>query len=177
MNFKWMLLCFSAAIMLCYSCTIENGNNDDVNHPAIPDPEGTVALDMTASNVRIDGTINLAEGNFGGALFTTVGKVRGLGDVNTIPKKGWVNRIAAIEGHGYVAYYNNQYYRLFVSSYNSLDERIIVKHQRPFTGSEKEIKLKASTVTIDGNASNNQIVEFANESLFPYTVTVPQTVN
>ena len=55
--------------------------------------------------------------------------------------------------------------------------RAIVKFQRPFLGSEKEIKLKTSTVTVDDNTANYQIVEFTNEYLFPFTVAVPQTAN
>ena len=169
------LWCFMIMV-LCNSCETDGG----INNPAIPDPEGTVVLDMTTPTERIDGRIYLEEGNFNGALFATVGKVRGLGDVKTIPTKGWANKIAAIEEHGYIAYSNNQYWRLFVSTYNNSITstiRAVVKFQRPFLGSEKEIKLKTSTVTVDGNLSNYQTVEFTNGSLFPYTVTIPQTAN
>jgi hypothetical protein len=165
---------------LCNSCNPDDGDKDEIDNPVIPDPEGTVSLDMSNPLEKIDGRIYLEEGNFNGALFTTLGKVRGLGDVTTIPKTGWVSKIAAIEGHGYIAYYNNQYWRLFVSAYNSAmtgTTRAIVKFQRPFPGSEKEIKLKTGTVTLDDNSSNYQIVEFTNESLFPFTVTVPQSAN
>ena len=169
-----------ATVFLCNSCDSKDDGKDGIDNPAIPDPEGTVVLDMSNSSERIDGRINLEEGNFNGALFATLGKVRGLSDVNTIPKTGWVNKIGAIEGHGYLAYYNNQYWRLFVSTYNSAmtgSARAIVRFQRPFLGAEKDIKLKTSAVTVDDNASNYQIIEFTNESLFPFAVTIPQADN
>lgn len=173
----FIFLCCFMALTLCYSCdSKEDDVNDEINNPVIPDPEGTVALDMSVSTERIDRIIYLEEGNFKGALFTTLGKVRGLSDVITIPKKGWVSKVAVIEGHGYIAYYNNQYWRLFVSTYNSSSSRAIIKYQRPFIGSEKEIKPQISIVTVD-NSSDYQTVEFTNESLFPYTVNVPQSVN
>jgi hypothetical protein len=177
---KLIFLCCLIVMTLCNSCKPDDSNKDEIDNPVIPDPEGTVSLDMSNPLEKIDGRIYLEEGNFNGALFATLGKIRGLGDVTTIPKTGWVSKIAAIEGHGYIAYYNNQYWRLFVSAYNSAmtgTARAIVKFQRPFPGSEKEIKLKTGTVTLDDNSSNYQIVEFTNESLFPFTVTVPQSAN
>lgn len=88
---NYTLLFLLTALLL--GCTLEdNGINQQTDN----DPEGTITFDMTSS--MIDNAVYLNEGNLEGALFTSLGKIDGLGKINTIPKTGWANKIAAIEG-------------------------------------------------------------------------------
>ncbi|MDR3094382.1 MAG: hypothetical protein LBU62_07075 [Bacteroidales bacterium] len=160
-----LLCCFIGILIGCTS----KETNDDLNNPAVADPEGTIALDMTKSTEKIDNAISVADGNFTGALFATLGKVQGLSAVTSIPKTGWVNKLAVVEGHGYIAYSPSKktYCRMYVSTYDVLVGRVIVKFQRPFIGSEKEIKPQSATITLNGTESQN--IEFTNASLFPFS--------
>jgi len=168
-----LFICCFIAVAMCNSCDTDKEREKEKEK--VIKTEGAVTLDMSEPNARIDGRISLVEGNFTGALFTTMGKVNGLGNIKTIPKKEWANNIAAIEGHGYIAYYNNQYLRFYVNTYKN--SRSIVEYQRPFLGSEREIKPNKNAVTVTDNPSDIQILEFTNGSLFPFTISVPQSDN
>ncbi|GHT47372.1 hypothetical protein FACS189440_07670 [Bacteroidia bacterium] len=141
---------------------------DDLNNTA-QDPKGTITLDMVNSSEKIDNTISIVDGNFTGALFVTLGKVQGLSAVANIPKTGWVNKLAAVQGHGYIAYSPSKktYWRLYVSTYDDLGVRVIVKFQHPFIGSEKEMKPKTEMITLTG--TEVQTIEFSNATLFPFS--------
>lgn len=151
-----------------------NTGGEDENEAAY-DPEGTVSLDMTNPSEMIDNAIVIADGNFtggnyAGVLFATVGKVKGLAAITGIPPTGWVNKLAVVEGHGYIAYSpsKNSYWRLYASKYDDLGTRSIIKFQRPFLGSEKEIKLQSdAAITLVGTEA--QDITFANSTLFPFS--------
>ncbi|MDR0873036.1 MAG: BACON domain-containing protein, partial [Prevotellaceae bacterium] len=154
----------------CLMAAVVIGCNTGDEDESAQDPEGTIALDMASSSERIDNTISIVDGNFTGALFATVGKVKGLTAVSSIPPTGWANKLAVEEGYGYIAYSPSEktYWRMFASMYDAIGSRAIIKFQRPFIGSEKEMKLQNNAaITLVGTEPQN--IEFANSTLFPFS--------
>jgi len=126
----FLFLCCIIAIVFYNSC-----KDNDI--------EGADTLDMSKPETTIDGMILVDEFFLGGFrqifddpgwgphLFTTVGKVSGIGKINKIPQKKWVyGGIKAIKGHGYIAYGNNGYLRFYVKKINS--SSVIVEYQYHF---------------------------------------------
>lgn len=98
------LLSMILVTMLCIgfaSCGSDNDDNEDPNNgqPVNPDtkvndPEGTISLSMRNSNngkTKLDG-IYIDNENFRGAYFASVGEVKGLGDITSIPMTGWADQ-------------------------------------------------------------------------------------
>lgn len=150
-------------ITILTSC--EKDKTESSKSISSPDPEGTITLDIT--NSRIENHIYISNGNLQGALFTQIGQVNGLGDITFIPRTGWTTHIAAIEQYGYIAWINGIYYRLYLSTLNS--EKVLVKYQKPFLGSEKYIIPTEKSVSFQKTKSDQTII-FSNKNLFPYTV-------
>jgi hypothetical protein len=158
-RFKSVLIALSMVILgfIGYSCeTTEVLGDDEIK---LLEPEGTVSLTMSSPADIIDGSMYIEKGNFKGAIFASMGKVKGIGSMTTIPRSGWANSIAVAESEGYVAYSlsKNRYWRIYVSTYT--DSIVRVKHHSPFIGSEKEIQLETKSILLDKN-SNSQYVEF-----------------
>lgn len=135
------LLCIMFGTLIFSSCSKDddatNDNSGEVINPDknLPDPTGTVTLNImvgddknnkvTINNFGII-SINSAY-NFVGensCSFVSLGKMKGLGNITTIPQDGWNSSIAVNPGDGYVArvrsydaYYNYtsyDYARLYV---------------------------------------------------------------
>lgn len=141
---------------------------------AVPDPEGTVTVNIT-NNGR-DGEVALPdlgvyiyidEGNnfrlYSSGYSTSIvslGAMKGLGNVVSVPTEGWSSSVAVMPGNGYAvrSSYNygnirtNNYARLYVDSYMTNTSGGImgatVKYQSPFVLpivlSESEVEFEAS---------------------------------
>lgn len=141
---------------------------------AVPDPEGTVTVNIT-NNGR-DGEVALPDlgvyiyidegNNFRlyssgySASIVSLGAMKGLGNVVSVPTEGWSSSVAVMPGNGYAvrSSYNygnirtNNYARLYVDSYMTNTSGGImgatVKYQSPFVLpivlSESEVEFEAS---------------------------------
>lgn len=134
---------------------------------AVPDPEGTVTVNIT-NNGR-DGEVELPdldvelyidEGNnfrlhtaiYSRSQIVSLGAMKGLGNVVTVPIEGWSSSVAVVPGNGYVVRNNGNYARLYVDSYMTSTSGGImgatVKYQSPFVLpivlSESEVEFEAS---------------------------------
>ena len=150
----------------------ENPNNGQPVNPGttVNDPEGTISLSMrNADNGKtyLD-NIYISNENFRGAYFTSVGAVKGLGNVPTIPTTGWAEQMSVIAGNGYVAYSNNQFYRIFVvSDIVATTGGIIgadIKYQKPFKGVDEAVSINEKNLTFDKNGGSQSLV-FNNKNI------------
>lgn len=150
----------------------ENPNNGQPVNPGttVNDPEGTISLSMrNADNGKtyLD-NIYISNENFRGAYFTSVGAVKGLGNVSTIPTTGWAEQMSVIAGNGYVAYSNNQFYRIYVvSDIVATTGGIIgadIKYQKPFKGMDEAISIDEKTLTFNANGGSQSLV-FNNKNI------------
>ena len=145
---------------------------------AVPDPEGTVTVNIT-NNGR-DGEVELPdldvelyidEGNnfrlhtaiYSRSQIVSLGAMKGLGNVVTVPIEGWSSSVAVVPGNGYVVRNHDNYARLYVDSYMTSTSGGImgatVKYQSPFilpiVLSESEVEFEASggsrTITYTGS--------------------------
>lgn len=138
----WSLLTFVMVAMLSVgfiSCSSDNDKDEPSNYDG--DPIGTVEIGLvsgkdpyyyTAQNyIELDGrnyliAVNLAN-NFtvwktwrtqlSEPMIVSVGKVKGLGSINSIPSSGWTSEIAARPGNGYIVHFQNEYIRMYVVEY------------------------------------------------------------
>ena len=173
------LLC---SVSLC-GCGKDDGpsatsDNDGIVDPSAPvkDPVGTVMLSMRNDDdaTRLDGIYIDSANNFAGAEFASIGEVNGLGNVSYIPKSGWASRVSVAPGHGYVAYKNGTYYRIYVIGY-IIDTMggIIgadIKYQTPFAGADTDIVLTDDNLTFDGEVGGELSLVFENTSIIPFAV-------
>jgi len=147
----------------------------------VDDPEGTVQITMRngnnggtyLDNIYIDRADNFCI-NYGG--IASVGSVRGLGNVSTIPADGWSDQVAVTPGKGYVAYdaRTDTYYRMYVMEYvENVAGGIIgaeVKYQKPFKGLDQTLEPDMTKVVLDPNVAALQQVVFKNNSIIPFKV-------
>lgn len=111
----------------------------------VPDPEGTVVVNMSAASnskshyigfsysFRIDEDSNFYSDDYGSNIqFASVGLVKGLSEIKSIPASGWARKVAVIPGYGYVvsSIYDNKYARIYVVC--STGNGYTVKYQSPF---------------------------------------------
>lgn len=169
------------------SCGGDDDNEDPNNgQPVNPgttvnDPEGTISLSMrNADNGKtyLD-NIYISNENFRGAYFASVGAVKGLGNVSTIPTTGWAEQMSVIAGNGYVAYSNNQFYRIYVvSDIVATTGGVIgadIKYQKPFKGVDEAIQLPKTEVTLNANAGSSEEIIFKNRNIVLYSVSSDQS--
>ena len=111
---------------------------------SIPDPDGTVLIYMSAASkgnyhdIGLLSSFHIDEDyNFEGEAYieiASVGMVKGLSEIKSIPTSGWASRVAVVSGYGYVVKYSGYsgttYARLFVVS--STGSGYAVKYQSPF---------------------------------------------
>lgn len=173
------MLCVAAIVLSSCGSDEEltlGGVDPDKN---VPDPVGTITLSMRDKhngNTYLDGTIQICNENFTGwnSYFTSVGAVKGLGNVANIPTTGWASEVAVIPGNGYVAYSNNIFYRLYVTNFiASTTGGIIgaeVKYQKPFKGKDEAISLDVQSVIFPAEGGT-QTVLFKNQGLIVFDVT------
>ncbi len=121
------------------SCGDDDNDGEASNYDG--DPIGTVEIGLkngadpyyyTAQNyLELDGSeyviaVNLAN-NFTiwkswrillhDPMIVSVGTVKGLGSINSIPSSGWTSEIAARPGNGYIVHFRNEYIRMYVVDY------------------------------------------------------------
>ena len=168
----------AAVALLSVSCSKSDAVDPNDPNAQLPDPSGTITLSMRNAN---SGTTYLADSNiyidkadnFTGATFVSLGPVRGLGNVNYIPKTGWVSKIAVVPGEGYVAYSNGTFYRIYVTGYTTnVSNEIIgaeVKYQTPFGGADEAITVANTTQTFGAESEVRDIL-FTNKGVIPCTV-------
>lgn len=140
---------------------------------AVPDPEGTVTVNIT-NNGR-DGEVELPdldvelyidEGNnfrlhtaiYSRSQIVSLGAMKGLGNVVTVPIEGWSSSVAVVPGNGYVVRNNGNYARLYVDSYMTSTSGGImgatVKYQSPFV---LPIVLSETDITFDASGGSHEI--------------------
>ncbi len=178
--FTITLFGLALALAGCGKADPDNGEHVGPNEK-VDDPEGTVQITMrngnnggtSLDNIYIDKADNFHIG-YGG--IASVGSVRGLGNVSTIPTAGWSGQVAVTPGKGYVAYdgYSDTYYRLYVMEYvESVAGGIIgaeVKYQKPFKGLDQALEPEMTKVVLDPNLTSSQQVVFKNNSIIPFKV-------
>ena len=141
-KYLWNLLTIIIVTMLCVgfaSCGGDDDNEEPSNYDG--DPIGTVEIGLvsgkdpyyvTAQNyLELDGSnyviaVNLAN-NFtvwkswrvqlSDPMIVSVGAVKGLGSIKSIPSSGWTSEIAARPGNGYIVHFRNEYLRMYVVEY------------------------------------------------------------
>ena len=128
-------------------------------------------------NTYLD-NIRIKNENFIGASFVSLGAVRGLGNVSTIPTSGWADQVAVEPGYGYVAYSNNQFYRIYVvDNIVSTSGGVIgadIKYQKPFKGSDEAISIDEKSLTF-GNSGGSQSLVFNNKNIVLFDATSDQS--
>lgn len=178
--FTITLFGLALALAGCGKADPDNGEHVGPNEK-VDDPEGTVQITMrngnnggtSLDNIYIDKADNFHIG-YGG--IASVGSVRGLGNVSTIPTAGWSGQVAVTPGKGYVAYdgYSDTYYRLYVMEYvESVAGGVIgaeVKYQKPFKGLDQALEPEMTKVVLDPNLTSSQQVVFKNNSIIPFKV-------
>lgn len=185
--FKFMLAIICVFAAGCSGDEPGGGNNEpegggQINPDSeVDDPTGTVLISMRNGNngdTSLDGLRIGKDDNFHGSgwKISSVGKVKGLGNVSTIPSSGWSEQVAVVPGSGYVAYnsYSDTYYRLYVVDYitAAVSGGIIgadVKYQKPFKGLDQDIKLDKQFITFTGDGGSEQVV-FENNTIIPFEV-------
>lgn len=164
-----MLLAFAA----CGEKNSDPGENPD---KLVPDPEGTIEVSACydawtgVAGIRIDDAYNFSSS--GGTYFVSLGQMRGLGNITSIPTIGWASTVAIVPGNGYVAYSEGMFYRIYVVEELVGTSGGIIgytfRYQAPFAGRDEELKLSQTSVTLD--AENAATVNFLNTEIIPYTI-------
>ena len=166
----------------------QNDGNQQTEYLSNQDPEGTVVINMNNGandnyyDLGLGYKIHIDEANnfiselvtsgspYGGPYtyypveFVTIGTVKGLSEVNTIPETGWSTSVAVVPGTGYVvrvkgsSYSYDKYARLYVvESIVGTSGGIIgatIKYQSPFA---RTIKLEKSSLTFSSAASSQTV--------------------
>ena len=168
----------AAVALLSVSCSKSDAVDPNDPNAQLPDPSGTITLSMRNANSGMtylaDSNIYIDKAdNFTGATFVSLGPVRGLGNVNYIPKTGWVSTVAVVPGEGYVAYSNGTFYRIYVTGYTTnVSNEIIgaeVKYQTPFGGADEAITVANTTQTFGAESEVRDIL-FTNKGVIPCMV-------
>lgn len=102
----------------------------------------------------------------------------GLGNVSNIPTSGWAEQMSVIAGHGYVAYGNNQFYRIYVvSDIAGTSGGVIgsdIKYQKPFKGVDEAISIDEKSLTF-GNNGGSQSLVFNNKNIVLFSASTDQS--
>lgn len=193
MKRKFNLFALSMALLFTAfatsSCSDSDNNLDPDNGQVVkpdtdvPDPEGTIPLTMrNASNgdTYLDNIYIDKGDNFSGSgtWFTTIGQVKGLGNVSAIPQSGWTGKISVIPGNGYVAAQYNYYtqdatfYRIYVTDYvTSVAGGVIgaeIKYQKPFKGTDESLTLDGNSLSFDEDGGS-KVVAVTNKNFVPFS--------
>ena len=184
-TFKWWQAIFTicAILSVCPACNNDEPSMDNEigANDNVPDPAGTIQLAMRDQDNG--GTslnyISINNENFSGwnTSFTSLGAVRGLGNVAYIPASGWASEVAVVPGEGYVAYDSakDQFYRIYVLDYIvSTTGGIIgadVKYQTPFKGKDEAISLTTNSLSFSEYGGIQELI-FNNSSIIPFKIEV-----
>lgn len=142
---------------------------------SVNDPEGTISLSMRNydnGETYLD-DIYIRNENFKGAYFASIGAVRGLGNVSTIPTTGWAQQMSVVAGNGYVAFGNNQFYRIYVvGDIIGTTGGVIgsdIKYQKPFKGVDEAIQLPESEINLTADGGYTDDIIFKNKNIIVYS--------
>ena len=178
----WLLAWSFALIVSGCSSDDPDPDGGDVIKPdqEVPDPTGTILLSMRNDDgTSLNGLYIGKDDNFHGDgwIIASIGPVKGLGNVASIPLAGWAGKVSVTPGYGYVAYntYSDEYYRIFVTDYmaSATTGGVIgadIKYQKPFKGLDEAISLKQDKVVLPAEGGSEQLV-FGNSSIVPFKVT------
>lgn len=181
---KKVIYQFLSLVLVCVAVACTGDEPTDPNNGINPntpveDPTGTIYLSMRDYDngcTYLDHIV-IDDENFEGGYFVSVGKVNGLGNITHIPATGWAEKMSVIPGHGYVAYCNGQFYRIYVIKYiESTLGGIIgadIKYQKPFKGVsvDEEIKIDKNLLTLNFEGDGGgAVVPFKNEYIFDFSV-------
>ncbi len=168
----------------CSSDEPGNPDNGDSINPdtEVSDPTGTIALSMRNEDHGQTWLENLYIGDdnnfrtqYGDNHITSIGPVKGLGNVSSIPLTGWANAVAVEPEAGYVAYNpdRDEFIRIFVTDWVVATSGGIiganVKYQKPFKGLDQEITC-IDNVVFPSEGGQQQVI-FDNTSIIPFNVT------
>lgn len=174
-----VLALFTLFGMSCSSDSEAIDPTDSVNPDiSVPDPVGTISISMRNANsggTYLENTnihIDKAD-NFVGAQFVSMGAMKGLGSVTSIPKTGWSGQVLVKPGNGYVAYASGKFYRMYVSRYitNVVNEILgaEIKYQSPFGGADEAVSVVEQLLNFECEGGTKELM-FTNESVIPCTV-------
>lgn len=178
----WLLAWSFALIVSGCSSDDPDPDGGDVIKPdqEVPDPTGTILLSMRNDDgTSLNGLYIGKDDNFhgNGWKIASIGQVKGLGNVASIPLAEWAEKVSVTPGYGYVAYntYSDEYYRIFVTDYmaSATTGGVIgadIKYQKPFKGLDEAISLKQDKVVLPAEGGSEQLV-FGNSSIVPFKVT------
>lgn len=178
----WLLAWSFALIVSGCSSDDPDPDGGDVIKPdqEVPDPTGTILLSMRNDDgTSLNGLYIGKDDNFHGYgwIIASIGPVKGLGNVASIPLAGWAGKVSVTPGYGYVAYdtSSDEYYRIFVTDYmaSATTGGVIgadIKYQKPFKGLDEAISLKQDKVVLPAEGGSEQLV-FGNSSIVPFKVT------
>ena len=131
---------------------------------SVSDPVGTVSLSMlneSNGNTKFGYIYIDAANNFAGADFTSIGTVKGLGNVTKIPFVGWAGQLSVKPGCGYVAFMAQTFVRIYVEDYikNGFGQIIgaTIKYQAPFYGADEDIQLSDDRLELDYRGGSHKI--------------------
>ncbi len=163
MRLVYFAISFVVIILMTVSCSNDLTSSDE----NIDDPSGTITVSMRNSGngdtrLHIGGinntaTLYVSNDNFRcyDAYIVSLGKVKGLGSITTMPTSGWADKMAAIPGNGYIIVTClAEVYRVYVVDYiyNIYNEIIGVdiKYQPDFRPkvSAEEIQLSSTNATM-----------------------------
>lgn len=177
-----MPLLLVATLSTTVSCSKDSDpDNGEVIKPdeSIADPTGTIELSMRNDDgTSLNGLYIGSDDNFhgNGWKIASLGQMKGLGNVYTIPATGWTDKISVKPGNGYVAYnsYQDEYYRIYVTDYitGATSGGVIgadIKYQKPFRGLDEEIGVRESQIVLPADGGSQEIV-FTNTSIIPFKV-------
>lgn len=180
----WLLAVgFALAVAAC-SDKDDSGDGPVNPNTNVADPEGTIQLSMRKEGeggtwlgcVRIGKDDNF-ELNYYKDRIASLGAMKGLGNVATIPFGGWASKVAVVPGNGYVVYdgSRDEYYRIYVTEYiaAAVSGGVIgaeVKYQKPFGGHDEAIVVDKKKVVLPAEGGAEQVL-FGNKTMIPFTVT------
>lgn len=188
---KYLMLLLVTTLSLTFTAC--GGDDDEPNlfnpDEVIQDPTGTISISMRNNNLTsLDGLQIGADDNFHGDgwMFSDLGKMNGIGNINNIPENGWASKVSVNSNHGYVACrrLNNGnttsyvFYRIFVTDYlyAAETEGVIgaqVKYLKDFKGLDQEIIIDASNTIFDGEGGTHTIW-FKNKSITLFDIEVSE---
>lgn len=168
-----MLPLMLLALAACGEKNSDPGENPD---KLVPDPEGTIEVSARydawtgVAGIRIDDAYNFSSS--GGTYFVSLGQMRGLGNITSIPKTGWASTVAVVPGNGYVAYSEGMFYRIYVQEELVGTTGGVIgytfKYQTPFAGRDEALTLDRTAIALQSGGA--AVVNVLNTGVIPFVV-------